>query len=254
MPKEFFSNRKARQLLEYNNLGTFEQLWALQTPWFEEPNQRRNGWSGVVKLSLTNEKGKTIAIFIKRQENHNCKTPLHPFKGIPTFRREFLNIKRLNKNHIPTLSTVYYGERIANEKHQSILITQSLENYQSLEDFCTNNDNKSLPQRKKIMTLAGEISRKMHDAHFRHNCFYPKHLFLKYDQYVVDIRVIDLEKLKWLPFYQNIREHDLSQLIRHSKHMTQNDLKILLSSYLTSSYTNLEHSSLAKKLWSLIKK
>lgn len=248
MKEAYFNSSEIKQLLEHNNLATFEQLWTLKTPWFEEPNYRRNGWSGVVKYALVNKKGETVRVFIKRQENHNCKTLMHPVKGIPTFRREFINIKNLNDKQVPCLTTLYYAERNIDKKAQAILITLSLEGYQSLEEFCANDINKDHPQRQAIMTLAGQVIRKMHDAHFRHNCLYPKHLFVKNDEKTIDIRFIDLEKLKWLPFYSQIRHKELSQIIRHSAPMTYNDMKTLLFGYYQAGNSNLEASTLAQKL------
>jgi len=248
MKKAYFHSSEIKQLLEHNNLATFAQLWSLETPWFEEPNYRRNGWSGVVKYALVNKKGETIRVFIKRQENHNYKTLMHPVKGVPTFRREFINIKRLNDKHIPTLTTLYYTERNIDNNDQAILITLSLEDYQSLEEFCANDTNKEHPQRQAIMTLAGQVIRKMHDAHFRHNCLYPKHLFVKNDEKTVDIRFIDLEKLKWLPLYSQIRYKELSQIIRRRAPMTNNDIKTLLCGYYQAGNVNLEASTLAQKL------
>ncbi|MCU7800531.1 MAG: lipopolysaccharide kinase InaA family protein [gamma proteobacterium symbiont of Lucinoma myriamae] len=248
MKEDYLNSSEIKQLLESNNLAAFAQLWALKTPWFEEPNYRRNGWSGVVKYALEDNKGETIQVFIKRQENHNCKTLLHPVTGVPTFRREFINIKRLNDKHIPTLTTLYYAERSIENKAQAVLITLSLEGYQSLEEFCANDSNKEHPQRQAIMTLAGQVIRKMHDAHFRHNCLYPKHLFVKNDEKTIDIRFIDLEKLKWLPFCSQIRYKELSQIIRRRTPMTNNDIKALLSGYYQVGNVNLETSTLAQKL------
>ncbi|MCW8931199.1 MAG: lipopolysaccharide kinase InaA family protein [Gammaproteobacteria bacterium] len=246
-----FNTDEFKQLQQLNNLEEFENIWSLETEWFEEPNYRRNGWSGVIKYPLLDATGKTIWVFIKRQENHNCKTALHPFKGVPTFRREYLNINSLVKQNIPTLTTFYYSERIVNGKSQAILITLSLEGYQSLEEFCANDENQSIPQRPEIMTLAGTVVRKLHDAHFRHNCLYAKHLFIKSDANDIDVRLIDLEKLKWLPLYSQIRRNDLSRIIRRGEPMTLEDLRLLLTSYYKSG-NNLEQTSLAKKLNDLL--
>ena len=249
--KAYFNTSEFKQLLKQNGLEHFEQIWTLETEWFEEPNYRRNGWSGVIKYPLVDSTGKTTWIFIKRQENHNCKTILHPFKGVPTFRREYINIQRLIKKNIPALTAIYYNERIVDGKDQAILITLSLEGYQSFESFCANDENRSISQRPEIMTLAGKLIRKLHDAHFRHNCLYSKHLFVKNELNDIDVRLIDLEKLKWLPLYSQIRRKDLSQIIRRGKSMTHDDLKILLSSYYKSG-DDLQFISLAKELDALL--
>ena len=156
MKYHHFQDNETRQLFEQNNLSEFEQLWALDCEWFEEPNIRRNGWSGVIKYPLTDDQGNIIEVFIKRQENHNHKTLLHPIKGVPTFRREFFNIQRLKKNQIPTISALYYGERKIKGNAQSILITLSLEGYQSFEDFFQPDND--LPEElvRKVMQTAGQ--------------------------------------------------------------------------------------------------
>jgi len=247
----YINSPETKSLLEQNQLASFEQLWALETEWFEEPNYRRNGWSGVSKYPLNDPSGKTTWVFIKRQENHNCKTILHPFKGVPTFRREYKNIRHLNDKNIPTLTTLYYGERSINGKDQAILITQSLEGYHSFEEFFSQEEHQQLPQRSAIMELTGKVIRAMHDAHFRHNCLYSKHLFVKSDAETIDVRLIDLEKLKWLPLTSQIRRNDLSRLIRRGEPLTYEDLKNILSSYYQSG-ADLQTTALARELNTLL--
>ena len=247
MKYAFINSPETQRLLEHNQLADFEQLWTLEAEWFEEPNYRRNGWSGVSKYALTDASGKKNWVFIKRQENHNFKTLLHPFKGVPTFRREYNNIRHLNNQQIPTLTTLYYGERTIKGNDQAILITQSLEGYQSFEDFFSPQENQQLPQRPAIMALTGKVIRAMHDAHFRHNCLYSKHLFVKCNGNDIDVRLIDLEKLKWLPLTSQIRRNDLSRLIRRGEPLTYEDLKNILLSYYQSG-KNLTNTALASEL------
>jgi len=249
----YFNTVEFKQLLEQNDLDNFAKIWSLEADWFEAPNYRRNGWSGVIKYPLLDAAGKTSWVFIKRQENHNHKTLLHPFKGIPTFRREYHNILQLNKKNISTLSALYYNEHRVDAKHQSVLITLSLEGYQSMAQFCADKDNASIPQRSDIMSRAGILIRKLHDAHYRHNCLYAKHLFVKNEINNIDVRLIDLEKLKWLPLYSQIRRNDLSRIIRRGEPMNFSDLKKLLHSYYTSG-TDLQKTSLAKELNTLLEK
>ena len=251
MTQVYFNSPDIKQLFEQNGLHDFDKIWSLDTEWFEEPNKRRNGWSGVIKYLLVDANGKKTWVFIKRQENHNCKTVLHPFNGVPTFRREFQNIQSLIDKDISALTALYYNERMVDGKFQAMLITLSLEGYQSFEEFCSDDDNQSIPQRPEIMALAGSLIRKLHDAHFRHNCLYSKHLFVRKEAGKVDVRLIDLEKLKWLPLYSQIRRNDLSRIIRRGEPMTYNDLKLLLNSYYASG-SDLRQTSVAKELDSLL--
>ncbi|HZV99605.1 MAG TPA: hypothetical protein VFF74_11500, partial [Methylophilaceae bacterium] len=57
-------------LLEQNLLDNFERVWTYKAPWFEEPNSRRGGWSGVGRLVLKDTQGNEQGVFLKRQENH----------------------------------------------------------------------------------------------------------------------------------------------------------------------------------------
>lgn len=101
------------------------------------------------------------------------------------------------------------------------------------------------------MALAGTVIRKLHDAHFRHSCLYLKHLFVKNEANDIDVRLIDLEKLKWLPLYSQIRRNDLSRIIRRGESMTHEDLRTLLDSYYKSG-PDLQRTSLAKELNTLL--
>ena len=41
-----------------NGLDSFESIWALDIGWFEEPNVRRGGWSGVSRYDVTSDDGR----------------------------------------------------------------------------------------------------------------------------------------------------------------------------------------------------
>jgi len=253
MKYHLFNSHETEQLFKHNNLSEFEQLWALDCAWFEEPNYRRNGWSGVSKYALKEAAGDPCHVFIKRQENHNYKTLLHPIKGVPTFRREFFNIKRLEKNQIPTLVELYYGERVINGKQQSILITQSLEAYQSFEDYFQPENSPPEDLVTQIMQVAGQNVRLLHDAHFRHGSLYPKHFFVKVNKEQTDVRLIDLEKLKWYPFKRPVRFNDISRIIRHRGPISKQAIAFFIESYLKKG-NDLSRTRLAQSLYSLLEK
>lgn len=119
-------------LLSKNNLATYASLWRLKADWFEEPNIRRGGWSGVVKVSLKQTNDDPVFIFIKRQENHLSRTWRHPIKGAATFIREYNNLRLFHKYDIPTPELVYFGARSNNGKPQAIIATKELVGYQPL--------------------------------------------------------------------------------------------------------------------------
>jgi len=257
MIKDYFNSSQTRQLFAANHLGSFDDLWGLQSEWFEEPNYRRSGWSGVVKYTLTGEHGEPYPVFIKRQETHNCKTLLHPFRGMPTFRREFINIHRLSKHQIPTLTTLYYAEREVYGKHRAVLVTESLEGFLSVEDYWKQFPELNSILRKWIMQRTGQVLRNLHEANFQHNCLYPKHIFVRLNDISAgqdqDVRLIDLEKLKWMPSKRRIRRNDLEQVIRRAAPMNRDDLETLINSYLNTG-DDLSETALAEGLQKMLEK
>lgn len=48
-----FQSERYQQIFAKHQLGGFNQLWNKNIEWFEEPNQRRSGWSGVGQLTLS---------------------------------------------------------------------------------------------------------------------------------------------------------------------------------------------------------
>ena len=54
------------KILRDNGLADFDSIWNLDAGWFEEPNKRRGGWSGVSRISLKTEEGGSLGMFLKR--------------------------------------------------------------------------------------------------------------------------------------------------------------------------------------------
>lgn len=186
----------------------FESLWHLYTNWFEAPNIRRGGWSGVIRQAVNTNTG-AVDAFIKRQENHLSKTWLHPFKGEATFSKEYRNILRLTKKNIPTLKPLFFEQ----QGMKAILVTKALNDYQPLDIASRKLDRL---QKRALLTQVAKNLRLMHQHHFQHNCLYPKHIFVKYVNGEWRVRFIDLEKLKWQLFKTRAIHRDLITLYRHS--------------------------------------
>ncbi len=203
--------------LTENQLADFAKIWSLDAPWFEEPNYRRGGWSGVAKLTLSTATGdKTV--FLKRQLNHIYKPLSHPIKGAPTFAREMKNILRFKHAQIPSLEPVYYAQRRDSEGLKAILITEALDGFQSLE-ACLH-DCITAEDRQQYIQPVAELVKQLHTAQFRHGCLYPKHLFVKQHADTMQVRIIDLEKARFWPFRQNRQLRDLGTLYRHTQGIT----------------------------------
>lgn len=206
---EIFRDKHWQELLQENQLADFSSIWDLKAEWFEEPNIRRGGWSGVVKHALQSADG-PVEVFIKRQEGHVSRTFLHPIKGISTLKKEYASIKRLHGYAVPTLDPIYF----ASAGKKAILITLGLSEHVSLEEL--NQTALSPVAKKGLLAAIAVVVRTMHKHNLKHNCLYPKHIFVKQVSSTWDVRIIDLEKMKRTLLQRRAVRRDLSTLVRHA--------------------------------------
>ncbi|MGB5440844.1 MAG: lipopolysaccharide kinase InaA family protein [Gammaproteobacteria bacterium] len=223
------------QLAASNKLDSFDTIWALDIGWFEAPNQRRGGWSGVSQTALESADGRQAAVFIKRQQDHFARTPAHPLAGVLTFRREFHNLSLLHACGVPTLEVLYFAERKLDGKRQSILVSRALSGYRSLDVCLQSWQQTGWPSRvawhRLLQRLAG-FTRLMHRNRIQHNCLFPKHVFLSDIEAGPDIRLIDLEKAKRVLSVERAMLRDLDTLNRRTLGVTRTDrLRFLLAYY-----------------------
>lgn len=190
------------------NIDTFDELWRNNAPWFEAPNIRRGGWSGVVKC-VVDDFGPRDEVFIKRQESHVTRTLMHPIKGIPTFLREYRNIQLLQAKSISTLDVLYFARKAS----KAILVTKALDGYISLDKI----ELSTLPpqDKKTLISSIAKVIRHLHQSHYQHNCLYPKHIMVRQQANDWDVKLIDLEKLKYRLVKKRAVIHDLTTFVRH---------------------------------------
>jgi len=232
--KEYIA-KNWEQTLKLNKLNDFDSIWNLDAGWFEEPNKRRGGWSGVSRLKLKTENGDSVGVFLKRQENHNTKTLVKPIKGEPTFYREFKNILRFIEFDIPTVEPVYFCYRYVNGKSQAILMTKELEGFESLDSALYARNGQVMQnrgQRYKAMSAIAREMRKMHNQRFRHNCLYSKHIFLRTMDGEWEVKFIDLEKLSRSLFKRSAIIRDLYTLPRRISGWSLSDKLKFLKVYM----------------------
>jgi len=211
---------------EKTGLLDFESIWSLEKNWFEPPNARRDGWSGVscVKVKVSDQEYKNI--FIKRQENHFSKTLFHPFQGRLTYAKESRNLFRFKKRGIPSLDLLYFAQRKVGKRRQAILITEELTNFYSLEKWIVKWYKAGWHDwavRRKVTQAIASVTRYMHLSRIQHNCYYPKHIFIKILDDEIDIRIIDLEKAKKFFFKKTAILRDLDTLNRRTLFVSRID-------------------------------
>jgi serine/threonine protein kinase len=223
------------QCLAANRLNTFDLVWAYQQDWFEAPNNRRGGWSGVGRLKLSSDEG-TFKIFLKRQENHQRRTLRHPFTGEPTFTCEFRALMYLQKRGVPVPVPVFFGERTDYGQARAILMTQELVGFKSLEDVTNelfSGAKANVSVQRQILRGTALAVKSMHAARILHRSLYPKHLFVRWpSEAVPEVVLIDLEKsrIKWLPTIRTV--YDLATLNRRTAHWSRTSRMYFFLQYL----------------------
>jgi len=231
-----FVNERWRPILAHNGLSDFDALWRLEAGWFEEPNRRRGGWSGVSRCELALPGGGSRAVFLKRQENHGTFSFRRPVKGIPTFLREFRRIMHYRACGIPTLEPVYFGMRCIDRDQRAILVTEELSGFVSLEDRVQRWLRDGAPPRaarRRILAAVAALLRDIHDHSIQHNCFFPKHVFIRVNpDDSVEARVIDLEKSRWRPAKTLSARRDLYSLAGNSNSWSRSDRLWFFKAYL----------------------
>ncbi|MFF7706350.1 lipopolysaccharide kinase InaA family protein [Pseudomonas sp. NPDC007930] len=217
-----------RELLARHRLDTFQALWDLQLVAVDEPNTGRGGWSSVFRLELEGQ-----GFFLKRQSGYLTRTLRRPL-GEPTFAREFRNIQRYRALGIPALEAAFYGQREAAGGTQAVLLTRALDAWADLESWNERWDDVPAEGRAGILQAVGELARTLHGAGQIHNCFYPKHIFLREQPGGFTACLIDLEKTRPLLFGQRDRVRDLEPLLRRAPMWGEHDVRGLLAAYLQS--------------------
>lgn len=242
MTKEIFASSQYRLLLEENQLGRFDSLWALQAELAEKPNERRKGWSEAVKYRLRIPDGGDCGIFIKRQQNHKTWHPFHPFSGVPTLYREWKNIRSLVKIGVSAPEVLYYGEkRQKSGATRAILVSRELEGYIPFDEWMHSDEAGDLTNRRAVFQTIAKAVKKIHANHFQYSCLYPRHILIKSQKNlpepdkipVFDFRFIDLEKMRKRLFRFRASVSDLEQLHRRFK-WDRDDWTLFLELYTDS--------------------
>ena len=231
-----FVNERWRPILAHNGLSDFDALWRLEAGWFEEPNRRRGGWSGVSRCELALPGGGSRAVFLKRQENPGTFSFRRPIAGVPTFLREYRRIIHYRACGIPTLEPVYFAMRTVGRDQRAILMTEELSGFTSLEDRVQRWLKDGAPPkaaRRRILAAVADLLRDIHAHSIQHNCFFPKHVFTRVNpDGSVEARVIDLEKSRWRPSQTLSARRDLYSLSGNSNCWSRSDRLWFFKAYL----------------------
>jgi hypothetical protein len=197
----------------------FESLWHHPAPWFEEPNHRRGGWSGVSRIELTDREGKTTVAYLKRHENHTYRAAHTLLRKAPTLRREFNNLRALDQAGFNVPQPLYFGTRHHDGRLQAMLVMKELPAFQSLNDYVAQCQAAgSALFGSVIAAIATEIAR-LHKLRWTHRCLYPKHTYVRVNpNSSVDVAFLDLETARKCPLIlERQRLKELGPLYRRCR-------------------------------------
>jgi hypothetical protein len=217
--------------LKRHGLIAFEDFWGLPGNWVEEPNDRRGGWSGVSLHKASDGNGNSLSLFVKRQENHNYFSLRHPFKTRPTSFRDFSSILLLKQIGVATVEPVYYGERLMGDNLQAVLATVALEGYREL-NLLFKDSGLRASVRQAILHHIADVVRGMHSHRLKHGSLSGNHVMVKIgDDDLLDVRILDLEKMKRSWWQLRTATCDLERLIRYTPTLTTTDHAELIRHY-----------------------
>lgn len=206
------------KILTTNQLNDFDSIWNLKVDWFEEPNMRRGGWSGVGQFQLKYNELASLDLFVKKQQNHGRRTLFHPILGEPTFRREFQRLKFLEQHHFAAPKVVFYAESNVDGKPCAILMTEALSEYVPLDSLSAGwRLTASRSQQSQLTQKIAIELRRFHNLGLVHRALYPKHIFVKNAGHSPDIALIDLEKARFSLWFAYRAFFDLAALNRHAE-------------------------------------
>ena len=237
MEQIFFTTAKPAlvKLLQQHGLQAFSDWWSYAVSWFEAPNQRRGGWSGVGRICLSDAGRSDAVLFVKKQENHGRRSWRHPWSGEPTFRREFQRLQQLAAANFVAPSVVMYAETCSLGQQRAVLVTEALTGFIDLETFLP--ALQALPRQVKRQTLAKIASeiRRFHDMGLVHRALYPKHIFVSGQGAASVVALIDLEKARKSLCGWQRAQFDLSALQRHTAALSATDRLYFFKHYLGKS-------------------
>ena len=221
--------------------------------WFEAPNKRRGGWSGVTRIVLNPEAApqEQQAVFLKIQQNHFYRAPSTLFLKRLSFAREFEALQALAPvvNCMPNLLLFAQWKHEGNQG--SLIVTEALEGLQPFDHWLREQKNTASPQTEPIQKALQSIAnaaREVHNAGWAHFGFYPKHAFIRKDENgAYTTCLIDLEKARQPLRSTQSTVEDVSRFLRHSTKLNNEEKVEYLRGYFqTDTFTRSQKRMILK--------
>ncbi|AUN94424.1 lipopolysaccharide kinase InaA family protein [Pseudazoarcus pumilus] len=200
----------------------FDFWWTVEGEWVEEPNRRRSGWSGMMRVRLDGR-----VFYVKRQLNHRCRTLSHP-RGWPTASREWHYLHRLARIGVAAPVPVFHDVRRSSDGHEAVLVTEELLGFVDLAGWT----GLEPPRRRRLAQSVGAMLGRLHRAHLQHSSLYDKHVMAREEGDGFAVALIDLEKMRpRLLARRGAARRDLDQLRRRQSLFDDDDWTALLAAH-----------------------
>ncbi len=251
--KKIWVSEKWKAPLQEAHLLDIEAVSQRNFDWFEEPNRRRGGWSGVTRIVLNPDDAPQDqqAVFLKIQQNHFYRDPAKLFKKRLTFEREFDVLQQLGSVSSSIPEVLLFAKWRVGADTGSILVTKALDGWLPLTDWLCGQNGLTAPDEAtlfKALTAIAKASRQINDAGWVHLCYSAKHLFVSpLSDGSFQSCVIDMEKSR-KHISSNYRSmKDCSHFMRHTPKLTDaHKLHYLKSYFQTDAFTPTQQRLIGK--------
>ena len=210
---------KHAECLKKQQLATPEALWAYEGDWFETPNQKRGGWSGVNYLALNGQ-----GFYLKRQENYQRRSWRHPFVGEPTYVREYEMLRYLQNKSVQTPELVYFAKNL----HQSVMMTAELAGFVPADQWLSANSNQD---KKPLLSALAHAVKALHRTGVQHRALFLKHLFVQPMDGGFEVAMIDFEKARRTPLIGFSWVFDVKRCLQRASQLSKEDKRYFLQQY-----------------------
>lgn len=245
---------KVEALLESAGLLDIESVSQRDFDWFEAPNRRRGGWSGVSRIVLNPDAPapEQKAVFLKIQQNHHYIAPNTFFMKRPTFEREFAAIQALKPHCKAIPNVVMFAKWQENGNKGAILVTEALDGWIPLRPWILGELDEPAPSGDRLhraLDAIAETARQINEAGWIHMCFSAKHLFVKEQaDGRFAVRVVDLEKTRKRIGLGRRTVKDCSHFMRHTPGLGEAGKAHFLKAYFQTEQLNSQQKALIRKM------
>ena len=232
-------------MLRAANLLDIEPLSQRTFDWFEEPNIRRGGWSGVSRIVLNPDAAaqEQKATFLKAQMNHFYGGLARLSRKRLTFEREFNALQALGATTKAVPNVLFFAKWRRGTDTGALLAIEALDDSLQLKDWLRGKTQREPPDEStlcRVLTAIARASRNINDAGWIHMGYSAKHFFVQEEpDGSFRSRVVDLEKSVRHPQARHRTKKDCSHFFRHTPNLGEEQKLHYLRAYFgTETFTS----------------